>query len=95
MAQSLMLSDAYYDEETDHKPSKQKLHEASRRIRSGVTIEWDEKVLDKLSKEQKILERAGSPGWFRIIVFLIALFLLLSVPVALVVAVLVIIRRLM
>jgi hypothetical protein len=90
MAQSLMLSDAYYDQEVDRKPSKQELEDASRRIESGAPIEWNEQVLADLAREQEILEREGSPSWFRIVVLLVVLFL-----VPLLALVVLILRRLM
>lgn len=93
MAQSLMLSDRYYDPETDHRPDKRELQDLARRIRSCEAIEWDEKTLEGLSREQEVLERAGSPGWTRIVVFILALFLLISIPVAIIVAVLMTLRR--
>ena len=96
MAESLMLSDAYYDPEKDYRPGKAELQQAATRIRSGASVEWDEETLAKLSAEQGILERAGSPSWFRIAAFVVALFLLLVIPTTLAVALLVfILHRLM
>jgi hypothetical protein len=77
MAQSLMLSDAYYDPETDHRPTKADLQEASHRITTGGEVAWDEIELTKLMAEQQVLDEAGSPSWLKIAVLLV---LLLLVP---------------
>lgn len=95
MAQSLMLSTAYYDPETDHRPTKRELDAARRRISDGQQVEWNEKILAKLVAEQDVLDRSGSPSWARIIFLIVGLFLLIAVPVALVVAAIIFIRRLM
>ena len=90
MAQSLMLSNAYYDPQTDHRPNRSELQEIARRISSGEEVAWDEAVLATLIDEQKILDEQGSPTWLRITILLT---LLLLVPLL---AVLVfILRRLM
>ena len=74
-AQSLILSTDYYNEETDHRPSKKELNEASRTIRSGGTITWDESKVLQLIDEQAVLERDGSPSWLRVAMLLIVMFL--------------------
>lgn len=93
MAQSLLLSTTYFDPEKDHRPTREELDEVAQRVRSGQEIDWDEQILAKLVAEQDVLDQADSPSWARIVFLLIGLLLLIAVPVALVVAAIVFIRR--
>lgn len=77
MAQSLLLSDRYYDSEKDHRPSKTELAEASRIIMSGGCIDWDEPTIARLIQEQETWDREEDVGWLRVIVLLL---ILLSIP---------------
>jgi len=79
MAQSLILSTAYYDEDRDYIPTKQELSDASTIIKSGGTIDWDKSKLARFVDEQNILERAGSPSWLRVVLLLLMLILILNV----------------
>lgn len=76
MAESLLLSDAYYDSERDHRPRRDELEMISRRIRSGETVEWDERIIAELIAEQMTLDREGSPSWLRIALLLAALLII-------------------
>jgi hypothetical protein len=83
MAESLMLSDAYYNASKDHRPDKAELEQASRAIRSGEAIKWDETVLAEMIREQEVLSQGGDPSWLK--VFLLALAFLLLPLLALLV----------
>lgn len=70
MAQSLLLSTKYFDPDTDYSPTRKELDEASRRIRSGESIDWDESTLTELILQQELLDE-GEPSWGRVILFLL------------------------
>ncbi len=95
MAQSLLLSDRYYDPESDHRPTRDELEAVGRRIRAGEQPEWNDQVLAKLVAEQEALDGSGSPSWGRVGLLILGVFLLVAVSIATVVAVVILLRRMM
>jgi hypothetical protein len=77
MAQSLILSSEYYDDDEDRRPSKEELTNASLTIKAGGMIDWDERELARLIDEQRVLQKEGSPSWLRIALLLLVIFLCL------------------
>lgn len=74
MAQSLVLSTGYYDEDTDQKPDKRYLREVSRMIKAGECIDWDEHLLEQLIGQQVLLDYGGSPSWLQVAMLLVVMF---------------------
>jgi len=83
MAESLVLSDRFYDPEKDKRPGREELRKAADSIKAGETIHWDEAVITELMREQKVLADAGGPGWLRVVLLIVALNLVLVVVIVL------------
>jgi hypothetical protein len=88
MAQSLILSNAYYDEDTDSKPTKKQLDIIASNIRTGLNHDWNEQLIAKLINEQNELNNDNSPGWIKVILLNIGIIIVVIIPIVIVYAIL-------
>lgn len=78
MAKSLVLSDRYYITSEDRYLTRAELEAASVAIKRGQYV-FDSDKIASLVKEKRTLDQAGSPPWWRVIIFIL---LILAIPLA-------------